>query len=304
MDGNRRFAKKSGTEALEGHNMGFEALARILEVCYKSGVKVVTIYAFSIENFKRSRYEVDGLMEMAKSKLLQILQHGDLLQKYGIGFRVLGDLSLLREDVLQEFTQAAAMTAGNGKAILNVCFPYTSREEIATAVRDTVIEFSKPLPQTQGSFSERHIMRGIRQRRLSPSNFNTDTSPPSLSRTPSSSATSDHDGSVSSSTTLHPDTPPAHELSPLRSINYPDPESISVSSISKHLYTAGTPPLDLFVRTSGVERLSDFMLWQITDQTEVAFLDCLWPEFGLWHFLPVLLEWQRTKRKTMEKMTA
>lgn len=297
MDGNRRFAKKSGTETLEGHSMGFEALARILEVCYKSGVKVVTIYAFSIENFKRSQYEVDGLMELAKSKLLQILQHGDLLDRYGIGFRVLGNLSLLREDVLQAFSETVALTATNDSAILNVCFPYTSREEIATAVRETVVEFSKPLPQTQGVFSERHIMRGIRQRRLSHSTSKTDSSPPSLSRSPTSSTPSEHGSSMSSSTTLHQNPSSLHDLFPLRSTSYPDPESISAASIAKHLYTAGNPPLDLFVRTSGVERLSDFMLWQITDQTEIAFLDCLWPEFDLWSFLPVLLEWQRTKRK-------
>ncbi|KAI9870564.1 MAG: cis-prenyltransferase, partial [Watsoniomyces obsoletus] len=64
MDGNRRFAKSHRIETVEGHNLGFEALARILEVCYKAGVTHVTIYAFSIENFKRSKYEVDGLMDM------------------------------------------------------------------------------------------------------------------------------------------------------------------------------------------------------------------------------------------------
>ena len=79
--------------------MGFEALARILEVCYKSGVKYVTIYAFSIENFKRSRYEVDGLMDMAKTKLVQMSQHGELLQRYGAAVKILGNRSLVREDV-------------------------------------------------------------------------------------------------------------------------------------------------------------------------------------------------------------
>ena len=88
MDGNRRFARSHGIETVEGHNLGFEALARILEVCYKSGVKVVTIYAFSIENFHRSKYEVDALMEMAKVKLSQLAQHGDLLDRYGASIRM------------------------------------------------------------------------------------------------------------------------------------------------------------------------------------------------------------------------
>lgn len=88
MDGNRRYARSHKIETVEGHNLGFEALAKILEVCYKSGVKVVTVYAFSVENFKRSKYEVDALMDMAKIKLTQLAQHGELLDRYGASVRV------------------------------------------------------------------------------------------------------------------------------------------------------------------------------------------------------------------------
>lgn len=63
------------------------------------------------------------------------------------------------------------------------------------------------------------------------------------------------------------------------------------------MFTTGTPPLELLVRTSGVERLSDFMLWQSHQSTSIVFVDCLWPDFDLWHFLPVLLEWQWRSRK-------
>ena len=66
------------------------------------------------------------------------------------------------------------------------------------------------------------------------------------------------------------------------------------------MYTAGCPPLELLVRTSGVERLSDFMLWQCHQKTEIVFMDCLWPEFDLWTFLPVLVEWQ-WRRKRADK---
>jgi ditrans,polycis-polyprenyl diphosphate synthase len=86
---------------------------QILEICYKSGVKVVTIYAFSIENFKRSKYEVDALMEMAKVKLLQLAQHGDLLDRYGASIRILGQRDLLKPDVLEAIDKAANMTRGN-----------------------------------------------------------------------------------------------------------------------------------------------------------------------------------------------
>jgi ditrans,polycis-polyprenyl diphosphate synthase len=66
------------------------------------------------------------------------------------------------------------------------------------------------------------------------------------------------------------------------------------------MFTAGTPPLDLLIRTSGVERLSDFMLWQCHQDTEIVFLDCLWPEFDLWSFLPVIWGWQWRKKKLVE----
>ena len=72
----------------------------------KSGVKYVTIYAFSIENFKRSKYEVDGLMDMAKTRLAQMCQHGALFERYGAAVRVLGDRGLVREDVLEHVDKA------------------------------------------------------------------------------------------------------------------------------------------------------------------------------------------------------
>lgn len=90
---------------------------QILEICYKSGVKVVTIYAFSIENFKRSRFEVDALMDMAKVKLTQISQHGDLLDRYGAKIQILGDRSLVRDDVLTSIDKAVNMTSGNNQFV-------------------------------------------------------------------------------------------------------------------------------------------------------------------------------------------
>jgi ditrans,polycis-polyprenyl diphosphate synthase len=67
------------------------------------------------------------------------------------------------------------------------------------------------------------------------------------------------------------------------------------------MMTANAPPLDLLIRTSGVERLSDFMLWQAHENTSIVFLKCLWPEFDLWQFLPVLVEWQWQQKKLQEE---
>ncbi|KAF8863928.1 Undecaprenyl diphosphate synthase [Acephala macrosclerotiorum] len=291
MDGNRRFARSHKIETVEGHNLGFEALARILEVCYKSGVKVVTVYAFSIENFKRSKYEVDALMEMAKIKLFQLSQHGELLDRYGASVRILGNRDLVKPDVVEAIDKAVELTKNNGeRCILNVCFPYTSRDEITTAIKTTVEDYSKPLPAHARPFSQTRITQKIRSRNLSTS--------PLRASSPSPDNASDVDESVSSSTTLHPETPPADSR---ESNVYPDPETITSQTIGDRMFTAGDPPLDLLVRTSGVKRLSDFMLWQCHEDTELVFLDCLWPEFDLWQFLPVLMEWQWRQKHVDEK---
>lgn len=88
---------------------------QILEVCYKSGVKVVTVYAFSIENFKRPKYEVDALMQMAKIKLTQLAQHGDLLDRYGARIQILGQRDLVSPDVVEAMDRAVEITKHNKK---------------------------------------------------------------------------------------------------------------------------------------------------------------------------------------------
>ncbi|CAL3963449.1 hypothetical protein PZA11_001063 [Diplocarpon coronariae] len=292
MDGNRRFARSHKIETVEGHNLGFEALARILEVCYKSGVKVVTVYAFSIENFKRSKYEVDALMEMAKIKLSQLSQHGELLDRYGASVRVLGNRDLLRPDVLEVIDRAVDMTKNNGGCALNICFPYTSRDEITSAIKSTVEDYSKPLATHARPFSQTRITQKIRSRNLSSS--------PLRSSSPAPSTTSDIDDSVSSTTTLQPESPPNDGRDTL----FPDPESITSDTIDDHMFTAGDPPLDMLIRTSGVNRLSDFMLWQCHKDTVIVFLDVLWPEFDLWSFLPVLVEYQWRQKHVEDKTLA
>ncbi|PYH84331.1 Undecaprenyl diphosphate synthase [Aspergillus uvarum CBS 121591] len=325
MDGNRRFARSHGIETVEGHNMGFEALARILEVCYKSGVKVVTIYAFSIENFKRSKFEVDALMEMARVKLSQMAQHGEILDRYGAKVRVLGRLDMLKPDVLAAVNRAVDMTSGNGERILNICFPYTSRDEITGAIRDTVSEYSQPLPANRPSnasqrtpFSETHITQTIRARAQPmkaddlPSDVETASESSHEDGAPPNNLPNqvyESGSSFSSSSTLHlggqTDAANGREDSPRKEkAVYMSPETITRQTLTEHMFTGDNPPLDLLVRTSGVERLSDFMLWQCDEETEIVFLDVLWPDFDLWHFLPVLLGWQRRISKAKKNPDA
>lgn len=302
MDGNRRFAREHHIETVEGHNMGFEALARILEVCYKAGVKVVTIYAFSIENFKRSKHEVNALMEMAKLKLGQLAEHGALLDRYGASIRILGNRELVKPDVIEAIDRAVSITAHNKRAILNVCFPYTSRDEITTAIKSTVEQFSTPLDSLQTpskrTFSESHITQQIRKQMLEEDTDGRSVPHESRSTSPASlKETKSVEGGRSSSTSTAIDKDETHASTP----SYPDPESITAETLNEHMLTAGAPPLDLLIRTSGVERLSDFMLWQCHENTSIVFLKCLWPEFDLWQFLPVLVEWQWQKKKLQEQ---
>jgi ditrans,polycis-polyprenyl diphosphate synthase len=262
-------------------------------------------------------------MSLAKLKLTQLSQHGDLLSRYGASVRVLGQRSLVKPDVLEAIDRAVELTKDNGDAILNVCFPYTSRDEMTTAVRSCVEDWSKPVvidPHTapgerEKILSEPHPSHTLRARHLSPSAVEARILR-SQSPSPSSKSNSDTEDNAlttsSSATTLQPSTPPdILSLSTSPSLKprspslhseeqYPDPELINTDTLEAHMFTAGMPPLDLLIRTSGVERLSDFMLWQGHNHTEIVFLSCLWPEFDLWTFLPVLVEWQWRKRKEGE----
>ncbi|KAB5585403.1 Decaprenyl diphosphate synthase-like protein [Coniochaeta sp. 2T2.1] len=300
MDGNRRYARSHKIETIEGHHLGFEALARVLEICYKCGVKAVTVYAFSIENYNRPKYEVEGLMQLAKVKLEQLMLHGDVLDRYGASVRVLGQRDLIRPDVLEVVDKAVETTKHNTDAIFNICFPYTSREEITTAIRSTVEEYSTTTRPHSTPFSQTRITQKLLSQRHEKGDDLTpvrETSP-----SPSSSRSDDVEDSVSSSATLHPESPPMSSGFQPNVTVYPSVEDITADTLESHMYTEGCPPLELFVRTSGVERLSDFMLWQCHQNTPIVFLKCFWPEFDLWHFIPVLLEWQwRQKRRERDE---
>ncbi|CUM67890.1 uncharacterized protein PRCAT00005601001 [Priceomyces carsonii] len=140
MDGNRRYAMNHKIELKEGHNLGFESMASILELLYESGIECATVFAFSIENFKRLKYEVKWLMDLAKLKFMQISQHGELCEEFGVKVKILGNISLLPKDVQDILKQTEEMSKNNTRAVLNVCFPYTSRDEIVTLMKRVVEE--------------------------------------------------------------------------------------------------------------------------------------------------------------------
>ncbi|KAK3741724.1 hypothetical protein QZH41_012910 [Actinostola sp. cb2023] len=112
-------------------------LFEVLEWCFELNVPEVTVYAFSIENFKRSKEEVDGLMTLAKQKFERLMdeRYVDMMDKHGVCVRVIGDLTMLPDDLQKSIAKAVRYSKHNSKAILNVCLAYTSRHEITEAVK-------------------------------------------------------------------------------------------------------------------------------------------------------------------------
>ena len=160
-------------------------------------------------------------------------------------------------------------------------------------------EYSTPPRPQSTPFSQTRIKQKILSKQVDKLDFLSTIRESSPS--PSPSRTDEVDDSVSSSTTLPPDSPSRNTGTSNITI-YPNPETITTDTLTTHMYTAGCPPLDMFIRTSGVERLSDFMLWQCHQDTHIFFLKCFWPEFDLWHFLPVLVEWQwRQKQRARDE---
>uniref|UniRef100_A0A8R1ET31 Alkyl transferase n=1 Tax=Caenorhabditis japonica TaxID=281687 RepID=A0A8R1ET31_CAEJA len=218
MDGNRRFAKTRHLgSVIKGHEKGFLQLARILDWCNRFGIQEITVYAFSIENFKRSEDEVSGLMRLAEEKFAKLLNDDKKLEEKRICFRFYGNRALLSARLQQLMTDIEEKTEKYENGRLNVCMPYTSRDEIARSF-ETIRQKCK-----QGKVSV---------------------------------------------------------------------DEINESMIDACLDSGcgGSPP-DLFIRTSGEHRLSDFLMWQASD-THVYFDDVLWPEFGYYNLCKAILNYQ------------
>ncbi|XGW20899.1 hypothetical protein V3C99_004124 [Haemonchus contortus] len=134
MDGNRRFAKTHQLgHVIHGHEKGFHQLAKILDWCHELGVREVTVYAFSIENFKRSSDEVDGLMKLAEEKFKKLLDEKDKLMEKRISFRFFGNIGMLPPKLRKYIAQIQLLTKDFESGVVNVCMPYTSRDEMARA---------------------------------------------------------------------------------------------------------------------------------------------------------------------------
>ncbi|KAN0136121.1 Decaprenyl diphosphate synthase-like protein [Lactarius tabidus] len=219
MDGNRRHARINGMEVLQGHVDGVVALKEVLGICFTLGIKFVSVYAFAIDNFKRPEEEVDGLMHLFETELLDLCLPGGLFDRHRVRLNTIGKTDLFPPGVQAALEIVSEMTAENERTVLNFCVAYSSRDEIATAVDETI-------------------------------------------------CLALHEGRT---------------------------ESITERDIEDRLMTTkvNSPPLDILIRTSGVKRLSDFLLWQCADDTQIHFIDNSWPAISLYDLLPIILEYQR-----------
>ncbi|HSR33442.1 MAG TPA: polyprenyl diphosphate synthase [Anaerolineae bacterium] len=135
MDGNGRWAKARGLPRLAGHRAGTENLRPILEACVEYGIEILTIWAFSTENWRRPDAEVKGLLRILERMIRRELQQ---LHKQGVQLRHIGRLDRLPEGLQQQVLDAIEMTKDNDRIVLNVAFDYGGRAEIVRAVQEII----------------------------------------------------------------------------------------------------------------------------------------------------------------------
>lgn len=232
MDGNRRFAKKRDISLAAGHAAGATSLLSVLETCFRVGVTNITIYAFSIENFHRSPDEVNTLLELLRDRLTFLSQYDESFARLNqIRIKIIGNVPMIPPDIMRDLRKVEELTDfANATRYLNVCFPYTSRDDITSSVR-------KICQQREES-------------------------------------------------------------------GFPK-EAIDEQMLTHNMYMGSkTPQLDLLIRTSGHNRLSDFMLWQCTENCMIEFIDTLWPDFKFFAMFLVLLKWSFYKQREIDHRIA
>jgi undecaprenyl diphosphate synthase len=218
MDGNGRWAERRGLPRAAGHRAGAEAVRKTLRAAGEAGVEVLTLYAFSSENWRRSEEEVSDLKGLLAYYVDKEL---DAIHREGVRLRLIGDPSAFGPQLVERLDKALQRTADNDRMTLVVALNYGARTEIAAAARRLANE----------------VAEGRR-----------------------------------------------------------DPESIDEQAVGDALDTAGLPELDLLIRTSGEQRLSNFLLWQAA-YAELVFVDTLWPDFDAAAFQDALTQFAGRQRR-------
>jgi undecaprenyl diphosphate synthase len=152
LDGNRRYAKKLMLEPWKGHDFGADKVEKLLEWCEEFGVKELTLYAFSMQNFNRPKEEVDYLMGVVKRTAEKFVEDPRIKEK-GVQIKIIGRYSLFPKDVIEVCERIMDKTKDNSNYILNLAFGYGGREEIIDAVKSIVAENPKSEEITEEYFA-------------------------------------------------------------------------------------------------------------------------------------------------------
>ncbi len=227
MDGNGRWAKKKGFFRAVGHENGTKAVREAVESSAEIGVKFLTLYAFSTENWNRPKLEVDTLMKLLVSSLKKEIK---TLQKNNIKLNAIGNLKSLPEKARVELSEVIDKTKSNERMTLTLALSYGSREELIKTIEEISIK----------------VKNGV----------------------------------IS-------------------------PHLINETVINEHLYTKNLPDVDLLIRTSGEQRISNFLLWQIA-YAELYFTEVLWPDFKKSDLFEAIYNYQKRERrfgKTSEQLS-
>jgi undecaprenyl diphosphate synthase len=218
MDGNGRWAQERGLPRIEGHRVGAESVKDVTRAARQVGLRALTLYAFSSQNWARPADEVGALMDLLRDYLRD---ERDEIMQNGIRLDAIGDVEKLPARVKEPLDALRAESAGNDKMTLTLALSYGGRESIARAVRRIADDVA------------------------------------------------------------------AGQLAPA---------AIDVDRFSAYLPTAGLPPLDLLIRTSGEQRVSNFMLWEIA-YAELVFVDARWPDFRRDHLYRALEAYAARERR-------
>ncbi|TVU12391.1 hypothetical protein EJB05_46032 [Eragrostis curvula] len=160
MDGNRRYAKFRSIQEGTGHRVGFSSLMANLLYCHEMGVKYITVYAFSIDNFKRDPSEVQALMELMEEKINELLEHSNVINKVNCKINFWGNLDMLCEPVRLAAQKLMDKTAQNTGIVFSVCMPYNSTSEIVNAVNGVCAEKREMLQKENSSNFNGHDANG------------------------------------------------------------------------------------------------------------------------------------------------
>ncbi len=201
MDGNGRWAKQRKLPRTAGHKEGVKATQEIIKASGKAGIKYLTLFAFSSENWQRPKKEVSALMDLFVQSLKNEVKN---LVENGVRLKFLGDKDEFSKNLYKQIVQAEKLTSNNDKLFLSIAANYGGKWDILQAV--------KKLYKELGS------------------------------------------GDI-------------------------DIENLNEAQLEQNLVTQDMPPPDLFIRTGGEQRISNFLLWQLA-YTELYFTDILWPEFN------------------------